>query len=71
MISLRISDELKSEMDKLDWVNWSEILRSSLEQLVPKLETKDLAKAVILSDLLRASQNIESDSLKILKIWRK
>ena len=41
-VALRISDEFKSVIDKLPWVNWSEIAREEFvrqEKLAEALET--------------------------------
>ena len=46
-VALRISDEFRSEIDRLPWVNWSEIdkidllKKMKLKELSKKLESKE------------------------------
>lgn len=72
IISLRVSDKQKKDMQDMKWINWSEIIRSTIEDLIPRLKHQDLAKAVIISDLLRQKKGNEPsiDALSILRTWR-
>ncbi|OLS16982.1 MAG: hypothetical protein HeimC2_45600 [Candidatus Heimdallarchaeota archaeon LC_2] len=72
IISLRVSDKQKKDMENMKWINWSEIIRSTIEDLIPSLKHQDLAKAVIISDLLRQKKGNEPsmDALSILRTWR-
>lgn len=72
IISLRISEDQKNKMDEMKWINWSEIIRRTIDELIPKLTQHDLAKAVIVSDLLR-KQVVEDtrDTESVLHIWRR
>ncbi len=40
-ISLRISDELKAQMDRFDEVNWSSITRKMIEERVKEFIIKE------------------------------
>lgn len=72
IISLRVSDKQKKDMDEMKWINWSEIIRSTIDELIPSLKNQDQAKAVIISDLLRQKISNEPvvDTLFILRSWR-
>ena len=71
VISLRISESQKKDMDEMKWINWSELIRSTIQDIIPNLKQQDLAKAVIISDLLRKNMvNTTLDTMSILRTWR-
>jgi hypothetical protein len=51
-ITLSLPDELKSEMDKTDWVNWSSVARRAFaETLMDVKELNMKRKALIISEI--------------------
>ena len=65
-IALKISDEARSNIDKLPWVNWSELAR---EEIV-----KDLLKEEAFNELeklTRDSKLTDKDCLKLGRMLKK
>ncbi|ACP38926.1 hypothetical protein [Saccharolobus islandicus] len=40
IISIRIDDELKKKMDELSYINWSEVIRRKIEEVIEEEERK-------------------------------
>jgi Arc/MetJ-type ribon-helix-helix transcriptional regulator len=76
VISFRISKELKRRMDRLKYINWSEVVRRTIQEVVAeeeaKLTSKDLARvrrATLKSEEL--SRRIEGwKSVEEIRRWR-
>ena len=60
VISVRIDDELKR--------NWSEIIRTEIAKVIERLESRNLAEALLLNEKLRRKSTI--DTTKIIREWR-
>jgi hypothetical protein len=43
-ISIRKNDELKSKMDELSYINWSEVIRRKIEEVIKEEERKKRIK---------------------------
>jgi len=43
-ISIRIDDELKRKMDELSYINWSEVIRRKIEEVIKEEERKKRIK---------------------------
>ncbi|MHA1973195.1 MAG: hypothetical protein ACTSW1_09390 [Candidatus Hodarchaeales archaeon] len=69
-ISVRIDEELKNEMEKLDEVNWSQVLRSAIRKRLTQEKEKNLAKAVLLNEKIRKIAPEGFDSTEIIRKWR-
>lgn len=52
-VSVRVPSDLKKAMDKLPWINWTEILRKAITETVNSQVKRNLAHAVLLSEKLR------------------
>ncbi|MHA2100195.1 MAG: hypothetical protein ACW99A_16085 [Candidatus Kariarchaeaceae archaeon] len=52
-VSVRISDEMKREMEKHPTVNWSEVLRQAICQKLNNQNESNLVKAVLLNERIR------------------
>ncbi len=61
VISVRIDDELKR--------NWSEVIRTEIAKVIERLESRNLAEALLLNEKLRRKSTI--DTTKIIREWRK
>jgi hypothetical protein len=70
-ISLRIEDELKKEMEKLKWINWSEIIRRIIKKKIEEEEKKKVGYAVkVHMDILSKVKRSEIDSSEIIRKFR-
>jgi hypothetical protein len=70
-ISLRIEDELKKEMEKLKWINWSEIIRGIIKKKIEEEEKKKVGYAVkVHMDILSKVKRSEIDSSEIIRKFR-
>ncbi len=76
VVSFRISKELKKKMDRLKHINWSEVVRKAIQEVVAreeaKLMSKDLSRirrAALKSEEL--SRSIEGwNSVEEIRRWR-
>lgn len=68
VISVRIDDDLKKKMDKYKYINWSEIIRTEIKKIVEKLESRNLAEALLLNEMLRRKSKV--DTTEIIRNWR-
>ena len=76
VVSFRISRELKEKMDRLKYINWSEVVRRAIYEVVvreeAKLRRKDTAKlkrAILKSEEL--SRKVEGWSgVEEIRRWR-
>jgi predicted transcriptional regulator len=76
VVSFRISRELKRKMDMLSYINWSEVVRKAIEEVVnrelSKLKSKDVEKlkmAALRSEEL--SRKVEGwNSVEEIRRWR-
>ena len=63
----RIDDELKKKMDKYKFINWSEVIRSELVKFIERLESRNLAEALLLNE--KARKKSERDTTEIIREW--
>lgn len=76
VVSFRISKELKRKMEELSYINWSEVVRRAIAEVVAREEArrrgKDLGRvrrAVIRSEAL--SRRVEGwSSVEEIRKWR-
>lgn len=76
VVSFRISRELKEKMDRLRHINWSEVVRRAIQEVVAREEArlrgKDVARlkrAVLKSEEL--SRRVEGwSSVEEIRRWR-
>ena len=76
VVSFRISRELKRKMDMLSYINWSEVVRKAIEEVVnrelSKLKSKDVEKLKMAA--LRSvefSRKVEGwNSVEEIRRWR-
>ncbi|ADC66046.1 conserved hypothetical protein [Ferroglobus placidus DSM 10642] len=68
VISVRVSDELKKKMDRHRYVNWSEIIRKEIEKVIERLESRNLAEALLLNEKIRKKS--ATDTTEIIREWR-
>jgi len=70
IISVRIDDELKKEMDRLKHINWNEIIRQAIIRTINEEKGRNLAKAVLLNEKVRKEAPKGWDTTEILRYWR-
>ncbi|MFP3260616.1 MAG: VapB-type antitoxin [Sulfolobus sp.] len=44
IISINVDDELKKKMDELSYINWSEVIRRKIEEVIEEEERKKKIK---------------------------
>lgn len=49
--TVRVDEKLKREMERLTHINWSEVIRATVEQKIKAEGGRNLAEAVLLNDL--------------------
>ncbi|RLI92679.1 MAG: hypothetical protein DRO95_01570 [Candidatus Altiarchaeales archaeon] len=71
VISLKVDDALKKEMEKLRWINWSEVLRESLRKRIDEEKRKKVGYAVKMHmEILSKIEQSRIDSAKIIRRFR-
>lgn len=58
-ITLRVPDELKKKMDKLEHINWSAVARTAIERQIRNLE--------ILEEFSKDSTLTEEDAIRLVR----
>ena len=66
-VTVRISEELKKEMAKIQDINWSKILRHAIEREIKRARMEKASRKI---DALREKSTIEWDSTKVIREWR-
>ena len=71
VISLRVEDKLKKEMERMKWVNWSEVLRESLRRKIEEEKRKRIGYAVKMHmEILSKVRKSKIDSVSIIRKFR-
>ena len=70
VITVRIDEETKKKMKEFKHINWSEIIRSEIKEVLDKLERKNLAKAVLINEKIRKKALEDWDSTEFIRKWR-
>lgn len=74
VISVRVDEETKAAMDERETVNWSAVLRRSIEAELADDHERDLARAVLLTERVRnsisADEATESDTTDSIRRFR-
>lgn len=76
VVSVKVDKRLKEKMKRLSYINWSELIRRSIESHIEEEESKgrdvdptDLAEACRITDSIRR-QSSGWDSTKEITRWR-
>ena len=69
-ISVRIDSELKEEMDKLNHLNWSEIIRVAIKNTIQNESKKNQARAVLINERIRKIAPDHFNSVEIIRNMR-
>ena len=69
-ISVRVDEKMKKEMERLNQVNWSEVIRAAIKERLNQEKQKNLAKAVLINEKIRKTAPKGYDSTKVIREWR-
>ena len=70
IISVRVDERMKKEMERLSEVNWSEVIRIAIKERLDQEKQKNLAKAVLINEKIRKKAPNGYDSTRIIREWR-
>ena len=70
VVTVRVDDKLKRETERLTHINWSEVIRTVMEQKIEAEGERNLAEAVLLNERLRKKAPEGWDSTRVIKGWR-
>jgi Arc/MetJ-type ribon-helix-helix transcriptional regulator len=70
LVTVRVDDELKQAMEKLKYLNWSEVIRETVEHKIKEKGSTNLAEAVLLNERLRKKAPEGWDSTSVIRVWR-
>jgi len=79
IVTVRVEDKLKSKMEKLRHVNWSEVIRSAIVQRITieesltarrSIDVGLLHKAIKDQDRLRAKSSEKWSGVEEIRKWR-
>ena len=71
LVTVRVDERLKREMERLSHINWSEVIREALERKVKEESGRSLAEAVLLNEKLRKKAPEGWDSAEVIRAWRR
>ena len=69
-ISVRIDSELKEEMDRLNHLNWSEIIRVAIKNTIQNVSKKNQARAVLINERIRKEAPDNFNSVEVIRHFR-
>lgn len=70
LITVRVEEELKKEMDKLKHINWSELIRQSIRQAIEKEKKRNPIKALMINQRLKRKAPSGWNSVEEIRKWR-
>jgi Arc/MetJ-type ribon-helix-helix transcriptional regulator len=70
VVTVRVDEKLKREMERLTHINWSEVIRTTVEHKIKAESERNLAEAVLLNERLRKKAPEGWDSTRVIKLWR-
>ena len=70
IISVRVSEEIKKRMEKLKHINWSEVIRKAIIEVLEEEEGRNLARAVLLNEKIRKKAPKGWSSTEVIRFWR-
>ncbi len=66
-ITVRVPEEIKMEMKRLDHINWSEVVRQAIAEEIKRDKMRRASKTI---EELRAKSKIKWDSVSVIREWR-
>ena len=70
VITVRVDDRLKKEMEKFPYLNWSEIIRSHIQEVIQDKKAQNLARAVLMTEKLKKQAPDSFNSTEIIRKYR-
>ncbi len=70
VISVRVEEDVKRQMEKLKHINWSEVIRSAVLRVIEEEKGRNLAKAVLLNEKIRKTAPKGWNSTDLIRHWR-
>ena len=70
IMNFRISNELKEKMKRMTHINWSEVLRHTIEKLIETEEKKNVALAVLINERNLITPDENWNSTEEIRKWR-
>jgi len=70
VISVRVNEEIKKRMEKLKHINWSEVIRKAIIEVLEEEEGRNLARAVLLNEKIRKKAPKGWNSTEVIRFWR-
>ncbi|RLE62648.1 MAG: hypothetical protein DRJ47_10365 [Thermoprotei archaeon] len=70
VVSVRVSEDIKRRMEKLRYINWSEVIRRAIIMVLEEEEGRNLAKAVVLNEKIRKKAPDGWSSVEVIRYWR-
>jgi len=71
VVSVSVSEDIKQRMEKLKYINWSEVLRQAILNVLEREEKRNIIKAVLLNERVRKKAPKGWDSSKVIRSWRR
>ena len=71
VVSVWVSEDIKQRMEKLKYINWSEVLRQAILNVLEREEKRNIIKAVLLNERVRKKAPKGWDSSKVIRSWRR
>ena len=73
-VSLRVPDDLKKKMDEHGEINWSAVIRASIEEEIERLESHGIGHAIATSKRLSSEigeEEVEDENTaETMREWR-
>jgi len=69
LVTVRVDDDLKQKMEGVP-INWSDAIRSAIEEILDRETRKNRIRAAQLTDRIRVPAPKGWDSTKVIRSWR-
>ena len=70
IITVRVDDELKKQMERSRHINWSEVVRRAIIRVLSEEENRNIAKAVLLNEQSIVVPDEGYRSVEAIREWR-
>ncbi len=70
LITVRVDEELKKRMNRFKNVNWSEVVRKAILDVLKREEERNLAIALLLNERNIITPDEGFSSVEVIRRWR-
>ncbi|MEM2661226.1 MAG: hypothetical protein QXK55_08235 [Nitrososphaeria archaeon] len=70
LITVRVDEELKKRMSRFKNINWSEIIRKAISDVLKREEERNLAIALLLNEKNVITPDEGFSSVEVIRKWR-